>query len=196
MSLRYLRLLSAAITMAGALVLSGCVEHATEADKAAAAQAAAARQQQADELAAARRTIPNAEQQLAQLPPPAKARYLQVRTPDGWSNPFLIVSRRTLTLRIVDQQPGDTLPNNVLAGQKLRPSGPRKRELTLRLIDLPQALAALPEESWSYGRVIAVEEDPTTPRRERPFMRRNLEAVLGLLNDLDIVVDEWPYGQR
>ncbi len=152
-----------------------------------------------------RKTIPSAEQQLAQLPPPAKGRYLQVRSAEAWNNPFLVVSRKTITLRIVpvpNSGPPDvigvdnTLPHGVLPNIKLRPSGQRKQEMTLRFIDVPVALAALPQESWPYGRVVAVEEDPATPKRERPLMRRNLEAVLALLNDLDVVVDEWPYGQR
>ena len=199
-----------ALVLSGVLALAGCTEHASEADKAAAAQAAAARQQQIDEAAAVRKTIPSAEQQLAQLPPPAKGRYLQVRSAEAWSNPFLVVSRKTITLRIVpvpnSAAPNsglsdvigadDTLPHGVLPNIKLRPSGQRKQEMTLRFIDLPVALAALPQESWPYGRVVAVEEDPATPKRERPLMRRNLEAVFALLNDLDVVADEWPYGQR
>jgi outer membrane murein-binding lipoprotein Lpp len=193
-----MRLPAAGLVVCGMLLLSGCTEHATEADKAAAAQTAAAKQQQADELIAAQKGIRAAEGQLAQLPPPAKGRYLQVRSAEAWGNPFLIVSRKSITLRMVYPEPdsNDTLPNGVLPGQKMRSVGAKKRELTLRLIDLPEVLAALPEESWAYGRVVAVEEDPATPRRERPQMRRNLEAVMVMLNDLDVVVDEWPYGSR
>ncbi len=194
-----------AIGMLGLLLMTGCTEHATEADKAEAAQKAAARQQQADEQLAARKGIQAAEGQLAQLPPPAKGRYLQVRSSDAWGNPFLIVGRKTITLRIVPLPNSgppdvigaeDTLPNGVLPDIKLHPSGQRKQELTVRITDLPEALAALPEQCWEYGRVVAVEEDPATPRRERPQMRRNVEAVMGMLNDLDVVADEWPYGQR
>ena len=176
------------------LFFAGCTEHATEADKAAAAQTAAMRQQ-ADDAAAARRGIRAAEAQLAQLPPPAKGRYLQVRSVDAWTNPFVIVGRKTITLRVVlpnGLPPGTNLPS----GLAPQPVAGGKSELTLRLIDLPEALAALPEPSWSYGRVVAVEEDPTTPRKERPQMRRNLEAAMAMLNDLDVVVHEWPYGAR
>ncbi len=182
--------------LACALLLPGCTEHATEADKAAAAQAAAARQQQADEAAAARKGIQAAEAQLALLPPPAKGRYLQVRSVDGWSNPFLVVGRKAITLRVA-MPPGMTaLPNGVLPAVRLVPAGAGKGELTLRLIDVPEALAALPEQCWPYGRVVAVEEDPGTPRKERPQMRRNVEAAMAMLNDLDVVADEWPYGLR
>ena len=183
-----------------ALMLAGCDRHASEADKAAAAQAAAARQQQIDDAAAMRKAIPTAEQQLAQIPPPAKGRYLQVRTVENWANPFLLVGWKTMDLRLMmPQDAGSADPTAAQSGflnGKVRWTGSGHGQMTLRLIELPEALAALPQSSWQYGRVIAVEEDPTTPRRLRPQMRRNLEAVLGMLNDLDVVVDEWPYGQR
>ncbi len=182
------------------LVLGGCDRHASEADKEAAAQAAAARQQQIDDAAAMRKAIPSAEQQLAQIPPPAKGRYLQVRTVENWANPFLLVGWKTMDLRLMmPQDAGSADPTAAQPGllkSKVRLTGPGHGQMTLRLIELPQALSALPQSSWQYGRVIAVEEDPTTPKRLRPQMRRNLEAVLGMLNDLDVVVDEWPYGQR
>jgi hypothetical protein len=181
--------------------LSGCTEHASEADKAAAARNAASRQQQQDEAIAARKGIDAATGLLAQLPPPAKSRYLLVRTISGWKNPFLIVSRKTVTLQFTDPRPegsadASVLPNGVLPKQQLSADGPGRKQIVLRLIDLPEALAALPESSWEYGRVVAVDEDPATPRAERPQMRRNIEAVMALLNDLDIVVDEWPNTGR
>ncbi len=183
----------AALALALAALLTGCTEHAGEADKAAAARQAAQRQQQADQAIAARKGIQAAEGQLAQLPPPSKARYLQVRSSEAWGNPFLIVGRKSITLRVA--LAGDSLPNGVLPQARRTSAGGNKRELNLRIIDLPEALAALPEESWPYGRVVAVEEDPATPRKERPQMRRNVEAVMAMLNDLDVVVDEWPYAR-
>ena len=189
----------AALAVLLGCLLCGCTQHASEQDKAAAAQAAAARQQQADDAVAARKGIRAAEGQLAQLPPPAKGRYLQVHSAGAWSNPFLIVGRKTITLRVElsDAALADAakLPNSVFAGTLRVVSGSR-RELDLRLIDLPEALAALPESSWGYGRVVAVDEDPSTTKRDRPQMRRNLEAVMAMLNDLDVVADEWPYGLR
>ncbi len=188
--------LKSALALLLVLAVSGCTEHASEADKAAAAQAAAQRQQQADEAVAARKGIRAAEAQLAQLPPPSKGRYLQVHTVEAWNNPFLVVGRKGITLRIAFPANMTVLPNGVLPQARLQAAGPNKRELTMRLIDLPEVLAALGEESWPYGRVVAVEEDPQTPRKERPQMRRNVEAVMAMLNDLDVVANEWPYGAR
>lgn len=138
----------------------------------------------------------SAREQLDQIPPPSKSRYLAIHTVDSWSNPFLIVSKKNVTLRIYYPDPvaNGTMPGSVLPNTMLRPSGARKRELDLRLSDLPEALAALPQESWGYGRVIAVEEDPSTIRPDRPQMRRNLEAAIQMLNDLGVVVYEWSNG--
>ena len=54
------------------------------------------------------------------------------------------------------------------------------------------ALIALPPGAWRYGRVIAVAESPLANRKDRPKVRRNVEAAIQLLNDLGIVVEEWP----
>ena len=143
-------------------------------------------------------SINTAREELDQIPPPSKSRYLAIHSIDGWSNPFLIVGKKNVTLRIYYPDPvaNGTLSGGALPNTMLRPSGARKRELDLRMADLPEALAALPSESWGYGRVIAVEEDPATLRPDRPQMRRNVEAAIQMLNDLGLVVDEWPVGGR
>ncbi len=65
-------------------------------------------------------------------------------------------------------------------------------ELELRLSDLDAAVAAIPAGAWSYGRVIAVAESTSAAPQDRPKVRRNLEAVIRQLNDLGVVVEEWP----
>jgi len=40
--------------------------------------------------------------------------------------------------------------------------------------------------------VIAIAESPIAGRKDRLAMRRNVEAVIRELNDLGIVVEEWP----
>jgi hypothetical protein len=127
-------------------------------------------------------------QQLEQIPPPSKTRYLSVRTKDAYSNPFLVVHPQTVTVTILYP---DRDPNGFDAGGILRPAKARKQEVDVRLDDLPQALASLPPEVWPYGRVVAIEESPTAPRKERVAIRRNVEAAIQILNDLGIVVDEW-----
>jgi hypothetical protein len=74
----------------------------------------------------------------------------------------------------------------------LRPEAARRQELQIRPGDLADALVALPPGAWRYGRVIAVAESPLASRKDRPKLRRNVEAAIRELNDLGIVVEEWP----
>ncbi len=129
-----------------------------------------------------------ARQELEQIPPPSKNRYLSVRTKDAYANPFLVVHPQTVTLTVIYR---DQDPNGFSAGGVLRPPKARKQEIDVRMADLPQAISALPPELWPYGRVVAIEESPTAPRAERVPIRRNVEAAIQVLNDLGVVVDEW-----
>ena len=129
-----------------------------------------------------------AREELEQIPPPSKNRYLSVRTKEAYGNPFLVVHPQTITLTILYR---DQDPNGFTAGGLLRPAKARKQEVDVRLADLPQALASLSPDVWPYGRVVAIEESPTAPRTERVAIRRNVEATIQVLNDLGVVVDEW-----
>jgi len=141
--------------------------------------------QQAKAAAQARATD---REQLDEIPPPAKSRYMAIRTRENWGNPFLIVGKKTVNLRIMYPEPPKS---SIAPGNLMQPANARKRELDLRLSDLPEALAALPQEAWPYGRVIAVEEDPAAPHADRIQVRRNVEATIQMLNDLGVVVYEW-----
>ncbi|MGA7312516.1 MAG: hypothetical protein WBX22_00975 [Silvibacterium sp.] len=138
---------------------------------------------------AAAQQVDTDRQQLDQIPPPAKSRYLAIRTRESWGNPFLIVGKKTVTLRIMYPEP----PQSDLApGGLMHPPNARRRELVLRLSELPEALASLPENAWPYGRVVAVEEDMVAARADRIQVRRNVETTMQVLNDLGVVVYEWP----
>ena len=150
----------------------------------AAAQVAAAQKQ----ARAAEQAKESVSEQLSQIPPPAKSRYLAVHTQDSWANPFLIVGRQTVHLRVILP---DANPGAYGTGTMLRPADARKQELDVRLSDLPNALSAIPPGSWPYGRVVAIEETLITTKSDRPQVRRNVEATIQVLNDLGIVVDEW-----
>jgi hypothetical protein len=132
-------------------------------------------------------------QQLDQIPPPAKSRYMAIHTRESWGNPFLIVGKKNVTLRIMYPEPPQS---NIAPSGLLHPPNARKRELVLRLSELPEALAALPEDAWPYGRVIAVEEDSVAARADRVQVRRNVETTMQVLNDLGVVVYEWPIAGR
>jgi hypothetical protein len=129
-----------------------------------------------------------ARQELEQIPPPSKNRYLNVHSKEAYGNPFLVVHPQTVTMTIVYR---DQAPNSFDAGGLLRPAKARKQEVDVRLDDLPQALASLSSDVWPYGRVVAIEESPTAPKTERVAIRRNVEATIQILNDLGVVVDEW-----
>ncbi|GEM_PF-931958 len=130
-----------------------------------------------------------ARQQLELIPPPSKSRYLAVSTLSSWENPFITVQQDMLVLHVL--QP-DANPSTFDQGGLLRPVSARRQDLDLLLGDLPQALAAIPEEAWPYGRVVAVEEVHNIPKNQEPGVRRNVEATIKVLNELGVVVDEWP----
>jgi len=126
---------------------------------------------------------------LNQIPLPTKSLYIDIHDPSRWSNPFLVVGPQYLTLRIL--QP-DANTSTVGQGTLLRPVSARRQELQIRLADLDNAIVAIPAGAWHYGRVIAIAESPEAPAKERPQIRRNLEATLRDLNNLGLVVEEWP----
>jgi hypothetical protein len=81
-------------------------------------------------------------------------------------------------------------------GGLLRPAGARRQDLNVRISELSTALNAIPESSWPYGRVVAVEEAHDVPVSARPTVRRNVESVVKTLSDLGIVVYEWNESGR
>ncbi|HEY1805669.1 MAG TPA: hypothetical protein VGG45_14430 [Terracidiphilus sp.] len=127
--------------------------------------------------------------ELDQISLPTKSLYIDIHDPAQWVNPFLAVGADTVTLRIIR---ADANPSPVGQGTMLRPDAARRQELDLRLSDLDTAVAAIPGGAWPYGRVIAVAESTSAEPKDRPKVRRNVEAVIRQLNDLGVVVEEWP----
>ena len=127
--------------------------------------------------------------ELEQIPLPTKSLYIDIHEPSEWANPFLSVGAEMLTLRILLP---DENPSTIGQGTLLRLEAARRQELQLRLSDLDKAIAAIPPGAWRYGRVIAVAESSSAAPKDRPRVRRNVEAVIRRLNDLGVVVEEWP----
>ncbi len=127
--------------------------------------------------------------QLAHIPLPTKSLYIDVHEPGAWVNPFISVDAETVNLRVTL---ADANPSPVGQGTMLRPEAARRQELQLRPAALTDALIALPPTAWRYGRVVAIAESPLAARKDRPKVRRNVEAAIQRLNDLGIVVEEWP----
>jgi hypothetical protein len=138
---------------------------------------------------AAATEIDKQREALAHIPLPTKSLYVDVHEPGAWANPFLSVDADTLNLRVTL---ADANPSTLGQGTMLRPEAARRQELQLRPGDLAEALIALPPGAWRYGRVIAVGESPLASRKDRPKARRNMEAIIQRLNDLGVVVEEWP----
>ena len=127
--------------------------------------------------------------QLARIPLPTKSRYVDVHEPGAWVNPFLSVDAQMVTMRVTM---ADANPSTYDQGGLLRPAAARRRELQIRAKDLPEALMALPEGAWPYGRVVAIEEYPLADKKNRPEIRRQIESIIQQMSDLGVIVDEWP----
>lgn len=124
-------------------------------------------------------------QQLDLIPPPAKSRYMAVRSIERWENPSITVQPGMLELRVTM---GDPNPSPMGAGGMLRPVRARQQELNVSMDKLDEAVSSIPQSAWPYGRVIALEEAEKTPRTAEPQVRRNMEIAIGKLNDLGVVV--------
>jgi hypothetical protein len=127
--------------------------------------------------------------ELARIPLPTKSLYINVHEPSEWINPFISADSDHLNLRVTM---ADANPSPVGTGSMLRPEAARRQELQLNPADLAEALIALPNGAWHYGRVVAIAESPLADRKKRVAVRRNVEMAIQKLNDLGIVVDEWP----
>jgi hypothetical protein len=139
------------------------------------------------QAAATKRDQQRAE--LAKIPVPTKSMYVDVHEQGSWANPFLSVDANWINLRV---NMTDANPSTAGEDTMLRPAAARRQELPVRMSDLADALAALPAGAWRYGRVVAIAESPAANRKDRPAIRRNVEAAIRQLNDLGIVVEEWP----
>jgi hypothetical protein len=154
------------------LVLTGC-------NRAAAGTTIAAPDPQA---------VESGREQMDMIPPPSKTRYMAIHSLENWENPYLTVQENMATLHVTL---ADANPSELGAGGMLRPVAARRQDLTIRVSDLPAALDAVPEGSWPYGRVVAIEEAHDAPASARPAIRRNVEATIKTLSDLGVVVYEW-----
>ena len=132
--------------------------------------------------------VATARQQIDLIPPPSKSRYLAVHSISEWDNPYLTIQANMATLHITL---ADANPSQIGVGGMLRPVSARQQNVTIRLSDLPDALDAVPQNAWPYGRVVAIEEAHGTPSSDEPAVRRNVENTVKTLNDLGVVVYDW-----
>jgi hypothetical protein len=154
------------------------------------AKSAMTAEQQA-RTAAQKRASKQEEQraELAKISLPTKSMYVDIHEPSAWANPFLAVGADSITLRILN---ADANTSDIGKGTMLRPEGARRQEIQIRPGDLAEAMVAVPASAWKYGRVVAIAEMPGGAAKDRAKMRRNVESAILQLNDLGIVVNEWP----
>ena len=139
-------------------------------------------------IAKQREQVDEVRQELSQIPLPTKSRYLAVKSLTTWQNPYLTVQDNMVTLHVTV---ADANPSELGVGGMMRPVGARQQDLNVRTVDLPAAINAIPQNSWPYGRVVAVEEAHDAPAIARPQLRRNMEAAMKTLNDIGVIVYEW-----
>ena len=173
-----------ALMLCAAIAFSGCKTEEQAVSKAANTAVAVEHRVQA---ASAERDQQRAD--LARIALPTKSRYVDVHEPGAWANPFISFDTQMVNLRVTL---ADANPSQLGQGGLLRPTSARRRELQIRSKDLVEALIALPDSAWPYGRVVAIEESPLADRKQRPAIRRQIEAAIQQLNDLGVVVEEWP----
>jgi hypothetical protein len=177
-----------AVTGLVAVALVAC--HQQEQAVVGVAKSAVSAEQQARAAAQARATKRDQQRaELAKISLPTKSMYLDIHDPSAWMNPFLAIGADSISLRILN---ADANPSDVGKGTMLRPEGARRQEIQIRPSDLADALVAVPSGAWRYGRVVAVAEMPGEAAKDRAKMRRNVESAIQQLNDLGIVVEEWP----
>jgi hypothetical protein len=171
-----------------ATVLVAC--HKQEQAVVGVAKSAVTAEQQA-RAAAEKRATKRDEQraELTKISLPTKSMYVDIHEPAAWANPFLAVGPEMITLRIIN---ADANTSDVGKGTMLRPEGARRQEIQISPGDLAEAMVAIPASAWKYGRVVAVAEMPGGAGKDRAKMRRNVESAIQQLNDLGIVVEEWP----
>ena len=138
--------------------------------------------------AAQQHAMDEARKQMELIPLPTKSRYLAVKSLTAWENPYVTVQGGMVTLHVTM---ADANTSDLGVGGMLRPEGARRQNLNVRVGELTAALNAVPEGSWPYGRVVAVEEAHEVPASARPEVRRNMETVMKTLNDMGVVVYEW-----
>ncbi len=150
----------------------------------------ATEQARAEQRAEQNAVLNSERDQLSGIPPPAKSRFMSVRALESWENPWITVQPDMVTLHVLLADP---IPQ-AGAGGMLRPIGARRQELNVALDKLGDAVSAIPQSAWPYGRVIAVEEAHKTPAAGLPAVRRTLEAAVGRLNDLGVVAYDLSEG--
>jgi len=124
-------------------------------------------------------------EQLEMIPPASKNRFMVVHTFDAWENPYITVQAGMVTLHVLA---ADANTTGYGAGGILRPIAARRQEVNVSLDKLGEAISSIPQTSWPYGRVVAMEEAHKTPKEAEPAVRRTMESAVNTLSVLGVEV--------
>jgi hypothetical protein len=169
------------VLLLSALALGGCK-----------GRPAAAVETRVNQRAEAQAEIESQREQLGMILLPTKSRYMAIHSFESWENPYLTVQPGMLELHVTM---ADANTSTVGVGGMLRPIGARRQVLDIGMDKLGEAISSVPQGAWPYGRVVAIEEAHKTPAAAEPAVRRNMEAAIGKLNDLGIVVYDLSDGK-
>lgn len=100
---------------------------------------------------------------------PKTESYVDVRDARDWRNPFLVVARE---------------------GVRLKLQGQPDRLVTVS--DLNQTLASLPVSFWPYGRVVAISEISLRSPDDDRAIAEHLTRTLEVLRAMGIMANRWP----
>ncbi len=139
-----------------------------------------------------RQQADEARRDLSRIPPPSKNLYMAVTDLNAWENPSLTVQEKMISLHVLM---ADANPSDLGKGTMLRPEAARRQVLNIDPDNLAEALNAIPQEAWPYGRVIAIEEAHDAPQAARAGLRRNIERAVDTLQNIGVVADEWSNGR-
>jgi hypothetical protein len=146
----------------------------------------------AETVAERRAEVETQREELDAIPAPTKSTFMAIHSFESWMNPVLTVQPGMVELHVTLAD-GNTTPIGV--GGMLRPIAARRQELNISMDKLGDAISAVPQTAWPYGRVVAIEEAHKTPISAEPAVRRNLETTINKLNDLGIVVYDLDAGK-
>jgi hypothetical protein len=139
-----------------------------------------------------RQQADEARRDLSRIPPPSKNLYMAVTDLNAWENPSLTVQEKMISLHVLM---ADANPSDLGKGTMLRPEAARRQVLNIDPDNLAEALNAIPQAAWPYGRVIAIEEAHDAPEAARAALRRNIERAVDTLQNIGVVADEWSNGR-
>ena len=162
------RPLASALLIAALAPITGCTSSAPATPAQTDTRAVVAQQEQLNN---------QVRQELEQIPPPSKTRYLAVRSLTAWENPYITVQGGMVTLHVTL---ADANTSALGAGGMLRPAGARRQDLNIRSASSPPRSTPSPRAPGPTAASSPSKRPTKTPAGARPEVRRNMESAMQL----------------